>query len=334
MTVPKLSDIAIRTGLNVSTISRALREAPDISRDTIRYVQMVAQEVGYRYRKLDQLNARSIGVILPEVRSHYYAEIAHAITKEIGKHGYSALLMLSGFDTERIMAAFEEMLKQDIVGVILSGIPGVDEQRVAACTLPTVVLTEANLLASIDTIFVDSNSVMRQALEHLAALGHERIGYVGEYASDIRYRALVELCRQREMPLDPRFVKRGAERFELGGYLRAKELLQEKDLPTAIIASYDQVAFGAMRAMQEAGLSIPRDMSVVGVDDTILGDYMPVKLTTVTNPGSHMGVVAVKLLMDSVQKPLDHVVQRVALQSRLIARESTAPAPNAKSDGR
>ena len=129
MTVPKLSDIAIRTGLNVSTISRALREAPDISRDTIRYVQMVAQEVGYRYRKLDQLNARSIGVILPEVRSHYYAEIAHAITKEIGKHGYSALLMLSGFDTERIMAAFEEMLKQDIVGVILSGIPGVDEQR-------------------------------------------------------------------------------------------------------------------------------------------------------------------------------------------------------------
>ncbi|NLF27662.1 MAG: LacI family transcriptional regulator [Clostridiales bacterium] len=331
--MPKLSDIAIRTGLNVSTVSRALREAPDISRDTIRHVQLVAQEVGYRYRKLDQLNARSIGVILPEVRSHYYAEIAHAITKEIGKLGYAALLMLSGFDTEKIMAAFGEMLKQDIVGVILSGIPGVDERRLAACTLPTVVLTEANLLAYVDTIFVDSNSVMRQALEHLLALGHERIGYVGEYASDIRYRALVELCRQKEIALDPRFVKRGAERFELGGYLRAKELLQEKELPTAVIASYDQIAFGAMRAMQEAGLSIPRDMSIVGVDDTILGDYMPVKLTTVTNPGSHMGVVAVKLLMDSVQKPIDHVVQRVALQSKLIARESTAPAPNAKAGG-
>ncbi len=328
----KLRDIALKTGLNVSTVSRALRDSSDISADTCKHVKQVAREMGYRFRREDSGRSKTIGVILPEVSSHYYAELAHSLSAEIRKQGYNMFVALSGFASEAVDEAFELLARQEVCGILICYIADTEavrrdgwfSERLIKSELPVVLLSEINSAIPIDMIYVDSDGCMHLAVDHLVSLGHEKIGYIGEYTSDSRYRALVDYMERKGLSLKPEFVKRGSERFEMGGYLRTKELLKEKDLPTAIIASYDQVAIGALKALDEAGLRVPEDMSVIGVDNIVMDDYLAVKLTSITNPAGHMGIVAVKILLDSITNKEDHVVQNVALQSKLIIRDSTS----------
>ncbi len=328
----KLRDIALKTGLNVSTVSRALRDSSDISPDTCKLVKKVARELGYRFRIEDKSRSKTIGVILPEVSSHYYAELAHSLSTEIRKQGYNMFVVLSGFASEAVDEAFELLAQQDVCGILICYFFDTDavrgngwfSERLIKSEIPVVLLSEINSAVPIDMIYVDSDGCMQLAVEHLISLGHEKIGYIGEYTSDSRFRALVDYMEQKALTLKPEFVKRGAERFEIGGYLRTKELLAEKQLPSAIIACYDQVAIGVMKALNEAGLRVPEDISVIGVDNIVMNDYLPVKLTSITNPVGQMGIVAVKLLMDSLNNREDHVVQNVALQSKLIIRDSTS----------
>lgn len=328
----KLRDIALKTGLNISTVSRALRDSSDISADTCKLVKRTAKELGYHHSRDDSKRYKTIAVILPEVSSHYYAELAHSLSIEIRKQGYRMFVALSGFSSKDVDEAYELLAQQEVCGILICYIADTDAvrrdgwfcERLIKSEVPVVLLSEINSPVPIDMIYVDSIGCMKLAVEHLMCLGHEHIGYVGEVTSDARFHAMSNIMEQKGLSLRPEFVKRGEERFELGGYLRAKELLAEKELPTAIIASYDQVAIGAMKALNEAGLRIPEDISIISVDNIVMDDYLPVKLTSITNPAGQMGIVAVKLLMDSLNHKEDHVVQNVALQSKLIIRNSTS----------
>ena len=159
------------------------------------------------------------------------------------------------------------------------------------------------------------------------------IDEIRDFSYDLNY-ALDALCkylRQRGLEVIPAFMKRGEERFEKGGYLRAVELLKEKELPTAIFASYDQIAFGAICAFEEYGIRVPEDISIIGFDNIVMDNYHPVKLSSITNPADQMGITAVKILLDAINHPRSHVVQNVALQSRLVTRMSTC-APRIATD--
>lgn len=319
----KLIDIAEKTGLNTSTVSRALKDRKDISPETRARVQAAAAELGYSPRYIEN---KMVGVLLPEVRSQYYAELTHMLEEELRKEGYSALCMFTGFTRERIEQAFEVLTRQNVSGIIVSEAaynrkaPGVYTQK---NNIPVVILSELDNEVPIDSIYIDQQKILSLAVEHLLSLGHTRIGYIGEELSDVRYRTFVKALEQNGITLNPAFVKIGTERFEVGGYLRAKELLQEPVLPTAVIGSYDQVAIGAIKAFAEAGLKIPKNMSVMGVDNIVTDDFMATGLTSITNPVGQMGIVAVKLLMDIIKDPASHVVQHVALQSKLVVRDST-----------
>lgn len=325
----RLKDIADKTGVTVASVSKALNGSPEISASTAQLVKTAAYEIGYRSKKILK-NSKSIGLILPEVRSHYYADLMHSLSNEISKYGYSTITMLSDFSTEGVLNAYDNMLQHNNKGMFISGGTFLTEtlcKRIIAEGIPTVLFTEYNLPYPIDSIYVKTDNVLRLAVEHLTQLGHKAIGYLGEFNSDVRYDALCEVLKQNSIEINPKFVKKGKERFELGGYLRACELLQEKELPTAVITSYDQMAFGAMRAFFEKGIKVPDDISIVGVDNTVMDDYLPVQITSVNSPVNQMGVIAAKLLIDNIGSPSTHVVQNVALQSKLIIRNSTG-SPN------
>jgi DNA-binding LacI/PurR family transcriptional regulator len=334
-----LSDIALKTGLNVSTVSRALRGNSDISKETCRLAKKVAKELGYQYRKTAVTRNSIIGVILPELSSHYYSELAHLLFNEIHKQGYGMQIALSGFSTKGIDEVYEQFIQEDVSGILICGI-GIGEtdvehldrwlsERLLKSEVPVVLLgdIDADSTEPIDMIYVDVYGCMQIAVEHLMGLGHTQIGYVGEYFSDMRYKVMCKIMRQKGLAIQPEFMKQGEERFELGGYLRTKELLSEKKWPTAIVACYDQVAIGAMRALNEAGLRIPEDMSIIGFDNIVSDEYLPVKLTSITNPAGQISVVALKLLLDNINHKDEHVIQNVALMAKLVVRNSTA-APN------
>lgn len=332
----KLRDVALKTGLNISTVSRALRGNSDLNKETCRLVRQVAKEIGYQNRRVEGNRNSIIGVILPELSSHYYSELAHLLFNEIHKQGYGMLIALSGFSTKGIDEVYEQFIQQDVCGILICGI-GIGEtdaehldrwlsERLVKSEVPIVLLGDIDVDSKepIDMIYVDVYGCMLIAVEHLMNLGHSQIGYVGEYLSDMRYKVMCRIMNQKGLTIRPEFMKQGEERFELGGYLRAKELLGEKDLPTAIIACYDQVAIGAMKALNEAGMKIPEEISIIGIDNVVTDEYLPIKLTSITNPAGQISVVALKLLMDNINHKEDHVIQNVALMAKLVVRNSTA----------
>lgn len=327
----KLRDIAQKTGLNVSTVSRALRDAPDIKPATISLVKRTAMQMGYRM-PFHGKSSNTIGLVVPEVGSHYYSEMVGAIERELKKHGYSMLVCIGGFDVGSILTAFDQMMQHDICGMIVNDCLVLDaeddfqkHERIAHSVLPLVLISENRARLPVDAICIDTKFAVRLAMDHLIELGHTEIGYIGEYTSDVRYRTYLEILREKELPIRENHMKRGKERFELGGYLRARELLQEPDISsmTAVVACYDQVALGALNAFSEAGIRVPEEISMVGFDNIILNDYLPIQLTSIMNPTEQLGSLAVKLLLDNIKEKENHVVQNVSLQPRLVVRNST-----------
>ena len=324
----KLKDIAEQTGLTVSTVSKALHDSQEISQATVDLVQEAARSLGYIPRRSRKKSQKSIGVILPEVRSHYYAELMHALSRAIENYGYSMISMLTTQYSASVMPCVKKLCQYNLDGLVVccdSAFSDDTYQVIQDSGIPALLLTEVDLPYPLDSIYIKTETGVRLALEHLLQLGHTRIGYLGEYHSDVRYYALCGLLEQNHIPVISKFMKRGVERFEEGGYLRALELLEEAELPTAIVASYDQIAYGAMQAFREHGISIPEDISILGFDNIVMDDYYPTPLTSVTNPVEQMGITAIKILMDAIKHPNTHVVQNVALQSKLIARNSTCP---------
>jgi len=328
----KLKDIAEKAGLNVSTVSRALLDKPDISAETRRRVKKIAGELGYSPK---HIKSNLIGVLVPEVTSQYYAELVHVMEKNLRAKGYTMICMLTGFNIKRIDSALESLCRQGVGGIILSEATfenddGIPNEVLAKPGIPIVVQSEIRNVSPHDSIYIDQYKIITLAVDHLIGLGHTKIGYIGEDLSNIRYLAQIDLMKQKGLEIDPRFFKCGSERFEKGGYLRAQELLNEPELPTAVIASYDQMAVGAIKAFTEAGVKVPKNMSIVGVDNVIGNDYMFTRLTSITNPVEQLGIIAVKLLLDNISDPAGHVIQHVALQSKLVIRDSTAPPPQVK----
>lgn len=328
----KMHDIAEKTGLNISTVSRALRDAPDISPETISLVKKTAMQMGYRLRTGGK-SSTTVGLIVPEVGSHYYSEMVETVERELKKRGYSMIVCIGGFDVSGILTAFDQILHHDICGLIVNDCFRLDAEddiqkhdRIAHSVVPLVLISENKVLLPVDTISIANEMAVRQILEHLVELGHTEIGYIGEYASDVRYQSYLKYLKEKNLPIRESHVKRGKERFELGGYLRAKELIRETEEPrvTAVVACYDQVALGALNAFAEEGIRVPEDLSVTGFDNIILNDYLPIQLTSISNPTEQLSALAVKLLMDNLHERENHVVQNVSLQPRLVIRSSTA----------
>ena len=127
----------------------------------------------------------------------------------------------------------------------------------------------------------------------------------------------------------------GAERFEVGGYLRMKELLEERTPPTAVLAAYDDFAIGALRAIDEAGLAVPRDISVVGIDGLEVGAFLSTSLTSVACDTVEMAQSAARILVKKISETSFTVVQHVEVNPQLVVRQSSAPPrPTPRSPGR
>lgn len=326
----RLKDIAEKAGVTVPSVSKALNDSPEISEETALLIKKVAEEMGYESRPVNKKRKNLVGVIVPEVCSHYYAKLLTSIGQALEKQGYIMLTMMTYFHGENDRTVIEQLCRYKPDGIIVSCYHPMSKQIydiIKSSGIPVLYLEEVQQTwttqGDVDSIFINQRLGVQLLMEHLVGLGHEKIGYLGEKNSDLRYLAMVNFLEEKKLSLYSEFVKIGSERFETGGYQYAQKLLKEKTLPTAVFCAYDQIAYGAMKAFWEHGLRIPEDISVVGFDNNITDDFTHVSLTTATNPVEEMGVVAVKILLDRLENPRTHVVQRVSLQSRLIIRDST-----------
>lgn len=328
-----LKDIAKIAQVNVSTVSKALRNSSDLSNQTISMIQGIADELNYPYNSDSDKNKNSkiIGVIIPEVISPYYTSALESMRKRLLSNGYRLLIMISGFSEEEETTCVQQLITNNVCAVVCFSEQSEFSQRlrdiIAKNNIVFLMVSVAENYDVCDSICVDDWQSATLAVQHLVDLGHRRIAFLGDFLSDTRRRAYENVLKQANISVNSCYIFESTLRFEECGYTGMKKLLENPLHPTAVFAAYDNIAIGAMRAIYEAGLKIPRDISIVSIDDINVVRYLNPRLTTVTEPTQDLGELASDLLIMKI-KGKRKIVQNVKLKPTLNIRETTSPPRN------
>ncbi|MBN1310481.1 MAG: LacI family DNA-binding transcriptional regulator [Anaerolineae bacterium] len=342
---PTQLDVAQMAGVSRATVSFVLNDVTNgnisISDETRKRVWDAIGELGYvpdaRARALRSGDTKTLGLIVPDIRNPHFWEIAEGVEKEARDEGYHLLVSNIALKHEYADAIFTDLSHRRIDGLMLMGSFIIASEEAQASLnqffkqhLPIVELSDHySVHYEVDRVLSDYYAATSEAMSYLLSLNHRRIGLLfgaamPELAED-RYQSYRESLLAAGLPIEEDLIVRCGPTIE-DGYQGTFRLLELVERPTAIIAINDLLAIGAIRAISDAGLCIPEDISLIGYDDISMAKYLVPRLTTVSKDVATLGCTAVKLLISRLQEP-NRAYQTVKTSSRFIIRESTGPAP-------
>ena len=328
-----IRDIAKIADLSPATISRALRNDPNISVATREKVAKLAAEMDYftNAKKHNRASGKIIGVICPEIVSYNYASITEAVSSQLRSKGYGCVLMVTQMEAETEKAALETLKNQQVAGIILIMYDDVASKAALAefkkkSKIPVVQIANFDEYDGYDSLMINNRQAIEHLIDYLLELGHKDIAIVADDNAFERMNITCDCLQDKGIFLkkNRKIIVKG-ERFEYSGYLGAMQLLKSSDCPTAVIAMYDYIAFGILRACSELGISVPEELSVVGIDNIRTASYIPKALTTVSMPHADMGRIAARLIVNRIEEGKKTAIQHVSLDPIIVVRETTAP---------
>ena len=329
---PTMEDVAERASVSRALVSLAMNGSPRVSVEKRRAVLRAAQELGYRpnliARILAQQRTHTLGVLVDDLRNPFFGEVVDGIEAAAADHGLRVLILNGRRDRQRELAAVETFLQFRVEGMALVGARiGDDDLASVGVSAPCVVVASGTVHPGVDTVGTDGRRGAELAVEHLAALGHRRIvhldGAANVSAAERRagYRA-----GMRAAGLGDLIDVRPAGDDEADALAVVDALLAENEPPTAIFAFNDLLAAGALDRLDDAGLAVPGDISLVGFDNTFISALRHFSLTTINQPTLSMGRLAVTTLVERISdgpgEPIRHT-----LQPELVVRGTTGPPP-------
>jgi len=328
-------DVARHAGVSTTAVSKVLRHAYGTSTEMQTKVRAAIEELGYRPSAAARgLRGQTytIGVLLPDLRNPFFADILDGIAEHLAGTDYRVLMASSCNDQADEARLTESMIDRSMDGVIL--IAPVSSRRQLqniARTVPTVVVGRHGRSPDYDTVTDDDFSGAVLVVDHLVGLGHRRIAHIEHLETDpVRLREMPNAQRaagyrhaMHAHGLGDEIDIAATSYTREGGYAGGRELLSRTRRPTAIFAGADIVAMGVFDALKEAGLSAPTDISLAGYDDTTFASFGPISLTTVDQAGHQMGVNAARLLLERVSDG-SRSTSQVRLSPTLVRRATTA----------
>jgi LacI family transcriptional regulator len=331
-----LRDVARVASVDPSVVSRVINDDPvlTIGAETRARVQAAIASTGYRTnlaaRNLRMSRNLMLGLVLPDVTNPVYSPIVRGVTNAASKAGY-AVVLGSDLGSQPSVDSFARLLDDGRVDGLLVASGTVDDETVRSliATSDRVVLVNRSLLGMGASVVVDDAAGAQLAVEHLIALGHLAIGHIAGPSkvetSARRASGFAAALRGAGIPVRKNFTVEMDDWTATAGYAAATRLLSLEPRPTALFVANVTAAIGAMRAAADLGMSVPRDVSVVGLHDTEFANFFVPRLTTVAMPLERLGEVAGGVLIDMLNgKPaVGHVVVDDPL--RLVIRESTGP---------
>ncbi len=309
MTMRKLAELA---GVSVSTVSKAFSGSKEVSAQQRKHIFELAKENGCFEKYYKALPGKPvIAVISPEYQSVYYAHQFALLEREIRARGAMMLAGCYNFDTEELRELYDYYAQHvKVDGMILyRDIPN------AHPAVPTVVIGKST---KADSITISWEGPIAQMLDLLGKNGHKEIAYIGEKNTATKRRVFEAEMKKRG--LVPQIVETSV-RFEAAGYEMMQKLLSQPEPPTAVLAAYDAIAVGAMKAVYEHGLGIPGDISIVGMDDVKHNPYFDVPLASVTSYNEDLCEIAVDLLFERMRNR-DAKRKHVRVSAELVCRGS------------
>ncbi|MDX2139747.1 MAG: LacI family DNA-binding transcriptional regulator [Chloroflexota bacterium] len=328
-----LRDVAEYAGVSVTTVSNVVRDWPYVSPETRLKVKSAIDSLGYsphliaQSLRTGQMNA--LAFIVPDLSNPYFAEIVGAAEDAAQEQGYTVLVFNSHEDHEREAACIRRARRHFVDGLLIAHTAATPQDSTLwhDSTLPIVAIDRTPPYYSGASCVMDNVRAGILATEHLWSLGHQRIAHIAGPRTVRPARERMEgykaaLAQHGMVYRTVRNVEHDWNADE--GYRAMSALLDAPEHPTAVFASNDALAIGALHAIDERGLRVPNDISVVGVDDIEISRHLRPPLTTVRQPREDMARMAVDLLLRHIrEESVDEPV--VMLQPELIVRQSTAP---------
>lgn len=332
-----LKEVAKKSGMSVTTVSRALNGFDDVAADTRAIIEATAAELGYtpnlNARRLKTQRADTLGLILssdhPRFSDPFFGELFSGLIEQCAVHGLE-FNVTTLKTTENFADVYQNYIRSRRVdGFVLLRLEREDPRipLLQKHDFPFVAFGRTD--TSNDFAFVDEDGAqaIEQMVDHLVALGHTRIAYLGEpdklYKSHQRSLGYRHGLANNQLPYDPALMFEGNFR-QRSGEAGARHLLSLDHPPTAIIAANDLMAIGAMRGAQGMGLTVGKDISITGFDDILLSELLTPSLTTLHQPAFEIGALLCKHLVTVINGEATAPPQTV-LQPTLVTRDSTGP---------
>lgn len=331
-----INEVADRAGVSTATVSRALSGNGHVSAATRERVVIAAEELGYvvssNASSLATGRTKNVGVVIPFLNKWFFSSVVEGAESALLSHGYDLTLYNLGGGGEERRSVFEHfLLRRRVDAVIAISLELTPSEVARLLDLRKPIVGVGGPLPGVRTLSIDDIEVARLATEHLLSLGHRNIAHIGgnsEFELDFHlptnrrqgYEAALEAFG---LSVDPALFQ-SADFSIQGGYGAAKQLLgNPRRRPTAVFAASDEMAIGAMLAARDLGLSVPDDVSVIGVDDHDLSEFFG--LSTVAQFPALQGRQAVEILMDQLHptRPSPRFLN-TPLPYELIVRSSTA----------
>jgi LacI family repressor for deo operon, udp, cdd, tsx, nupC, and nupG len=330
-------DVARMAGVSTATVSRALRGVDGVNSQTRERVLAAAHQLGYvsspAASRLAGGRTATVAVVVPFITRWFFGEVISGAEEVLRCHGMDLLLYNLGHVEGRERYFSGEALQQraDAVLVLCLPLSDAELEALGGARMP-VALVGADI-EGCPSVRIDDVAGGRTAVQHLVNLGHERIALISGMPEDPmgftaqfdRRQGYRETLRSAGLEVDPSLDVPGDFTVE-GGEMAMARLLSQPRPPTAVFAESDEMAFGALRTLQRAGLSAPRDISLIGFDDHRLADLM--NLTTIAQPVREQGARAAEMLLDVLEGHSG--AHQVTLPTRLIVRGTTGPGPAAR----
>ncbi len=330
-----IKDVAERAGVSVATVSRVINNEKYVNEDLRLQIQEIIHEMGYQpdaiARGLRTKSTNVISLVIPDINNPYFPEVARGVQSVADQYEYVVILC----NTDRVVSLEKKFLnilsQQRVEGIIInpSGSNSSELDLLASLKIPVVLISSQNILPKLDIVMVDNLQGAALAIQHLVDLGHHRIGLVGGSrdvsSGEQRYQGYLKALMENGIAVQEELITEGSFDHN-GGYGCMKRLLKLEERPSAVFAANDIMAIGAVSAILEEGLRIPKDISIVGFDDISYASMMYPKLTTISQPKFEAGVAATKMLFERITIQANVKPRRVVLNHSIIIRDTTTKA--------
>lgn len=326
-----IKDVAAKVGVSSQTVSRVLNQRPDVASTTREKVLQAMTDLNYRpsgiARSLRLKSTGTLGLIVPDSSNPFFAELGRAIESAAFENGYSLMLCNSDGKLEREALYLDVLIQKQVDGLIFVAANRSSRLHLAIHSgLPMVLVDRDIDGGAFDTVLTDNVEGGRIATSYLISLGHERIGCIsgpsGLPTSKARLQGYRRALEEHKIPFAKELVVPGDFRYQ-GSYRIMRRLLSLPTPPTAVFATNDLMAVGSIACALSSGLRVPEDISVIGFDDIPLASFLNPRLTTVSQPRSEMGKLAVTMLLERLENP-NLPPRRYVLPVNLVERESCA----------
>jgi LacI family transcriptional regulator len=329
-----IREIAKRARVSTATVSRTINRHPSVQPQLARRVLKVVEELGYfpstQARALVSGRSRIFGLIVSEITNPFFPEIVHVFEEIAVQNNYEILVTSTAHDPERMKTSVRRMLEHRVEGVAVMTF-GMEESLLNDLKLRNVPLVFVDVgppRPRVSNIRIDYLHGIRQAVQHLAALRHERIAFVTGppvlKSAMARKDAFVKSMQEIGLEADERLIVEGNHTPE-GGEEAFSKLMALRARPTAVLCSNDMTAIGVMRKAYEEKIAVPGDLSVIGFDNIRLAQYILPPLTTIEMSQAELGRMAFQALLHDVQRETPNPKgTEYVLVTNFVLRESTA----------